>query len=344
MKKSNLSLLSFTIILMILLIAYSFQLSNSKANNRNIRSSSWLEALGPEIVDSVKVTYKHLVCDFPVTSLDARMENELLIRGAKNGFPYASAKVKNDTLFLDYIQVDPNYKVADNKVNGRYPIHLIVGSKNLKSITILNKGKIFIDASPTGLDDNEPVYDSMDHVKNFQEYDKINIALKSNSQLEMFMHAKRVNLSTSKFRGSFDFEGYIKTLDFKYPEGQMGLVTRTYINVDSAFVHYNSKIKNNNAGILALNCKKYLFAELHADMDIFYKGNPTIDKIETDFGRVINSNESSKSKQSNITSQIETRDSSKVEEIINESLRKAQKKDSILEIRNTIDQLIKIPT
>ena len=123
----------------------------------------------------------------------------------------------------------------------------------------------------------------------------------------------------------------------------MGYGQRPYIKVDSAFIYYNSKIKDNNSGILNLRCSKYLYAELHADLDINYKGNPTIEKLETDFGRVINSNEVKKSSPTTITNSKEIRDSSKVEKIINNDLRKIQKKDSILEIRNTPGQLIHIP-
>ncbi len=97
--------------------------------------------------------------------------------------------------------------------------------------------------------------------------------------------------------------------------------------------------------VRSLNCSKYLFAELHADLDIKYVGNPIIDKVETDFGRVINNNKKPEEPKTPVESAInEAIESPNNPELFIDEIDMDQKRDSVLLLRNSPDQLIKIPT
>ena len=144
--------------------------------------------------------------------------------------------------------------------------------------------------------------------------------------------------------GQNTIQGKIGTLNYQYPEGQFYQNSSNPINVDSAYIYYNHALKSNNSGRLDLNCSKYLYAELSADLDIFYKGFPQIVKKETDFGRVVNTNITRVIRdQENAAPVLVESPMKNNDMLIQDSIKYLKRMDSINILRNSPEELIKIP-
>jgi len=361
MKKSNMAILIISCAITLLYITYAFSASD-KMTSTYSTNTSWVEAEGTHICDTINVTYSHLVCEFPVTTLDARYSDQIVVSGTENGKIYASAKVINDTLYLKhnymyeadllvyrdngwYSSQHKYSALADGKVNGKYPLQIKVGSKNLKSITVKGQGKISIHDNPIARKNDEPIYDPEVHQIHFHKFDKLDIHLIESGRINLFMHVKTLNLVSERLTGSFQFQGKINKLNFLIPYGYVQ--NPTPLNVDSAFIYSPIKKLNYSAGVLKLNCSKFLYAELNHDMDIYYRGNPKIEKSETSYGRVVNDNSRPDIENIINTRQREAHKIPTAEEQIEidkrvqlDSLKKASYRDSIKTLRLDPSELI----
>ncbi len=298
-KKSDLILIAIICIVILNAIASAYHLSHNIEKKTPVKRDVWLLSKGAFFLDTIKGNYEHLISDFPLVELTGQYEDRILIQGYENGRKYLNTEIRNDTLYVT--NALPTSDTIPVAVDGDYPILVTIGAGKLKSITLMNKGRLDIPVNPYGSNPGgNIVYKPKDWEKYVLNLNKLDLTLKHGTTAEFFLNIDTLNIhihnqtppsnnsnSFGFFNNSLSIKGYAKKLNIINPEGFVAIDASDF-KTDTLIVQSNPNKGSNDHGYIRATCNNYLKANLLYSMDIIYLGNPVIDKYEKYFGRVIN--------------------------------------------------------
>lgn len=288
MKNSTKVLISFLTLCLAYFLLVGINRAKGITITENTSPPKIIEADGEYLIDTIAAEYSHIVTDFPALTYDVRMSDQIIVKGYESGWPFISAKAKNDTLYLSYVPSKTNY-LSEREVNGEYVMLATIGVKGVESIELNGNSYLNILAEAHGQNSKgETVYKEKDRQKYEWKVDKLDIKNNGASGMKLFLDAKKVNMDLSNCSRSFAINGKIEHLTISDPVGTIGI--SSVIKTDSLTV--TTKKGFVNSGMISADVKDYIDVKLNTNMHVNYKGHPsTIRKKITSYGRLIDTND-----------------------------------------------------
>lgn len=272
-------------------ICYAYYISSS-VEARDLSCNPGIElGEGAYFEDTIRAPYSHLYITFHEVQIDPNQSEVVYIEGYENVKEFYSTRVKNDTLYIGpKTECDPRPVETD----GLSAVKIIVGVKDIGSITIDKKGKLLTPIKAYGADKNgRPVYSETQLKRHLFVFNELAINLKGSGSFNLLTKGNKLNLNYENYSSGYpNLYGNINEINIDYNSGFSNLINLAATNTFADVVRINNdKIKDENLhGAVNVYVNNMLSANLYGNMDVFYKGKATVAKEEKGLGRVVNVN------------------------------------------------------
>ena len=289
-KKSNLLIIVAIVASVVLSVAHALYIEDNlqKEPERSLRP--WFIPRGDYFETTENLVYNHLYTDFQMVEFDPNSSNVLTIQGYDQARKYLNYYINSDTLFV--LQTEENADTLLVNVENEPNLKVTVGSVSLKSATVARGGKVFHSLKPYGSDEEGiEVY----HPGLWNNY-----ALR-NDKLLIIIDGGRADLLVEGGSFTFDLGGHSLDRRFPYVKLTGSLDSLNFINPTGGIDVDGSSLKTKNliykespesktSGVILIHCENNLEARLLHRTDIYYEGEPSLTKTESNYGRVLKIN------------------------------------------------------
>ncbi len=294
MKKSDRIVLFAVLTILSAIIAHTFYIKNNVSPYKTTCRAGLELGKGKFFEDECFLSYSHLYSAVPDVELVSGNSNFVKVEGYENAWWVQHMEVRNDTLFISKIdKCMPRY-VTDESINA---VKYFVAADNLKSITVGPSGSITHPLKPYGsYEDGRPAYKKHELEKHTFRYDDITLNLIGNGFVKLIVEGRKMTLNflSTKSGGmrtgvSNTIIGLTEELHIDKIENNINLMAT---NLESQHVSINQSKKKEKdlSGNIDIKVKDRLEVFLYTGIDVSYKGNPSIIKEETGYGRLLNVN------------------------------------------------------